>query len=62
MVYLKQDGKKPVPNAETESGPGRGCPQMLRTLLFPEINGKNPVPGSGIRECRPLDQTMMVTI
>ena len=55
MVYLKQDGKKPVPNVGTESGPGRGCSQMLRTLLFPDINGKNPVPGkwhSGMQTSR----------
>ena len=42
---LKQDGKKPVQNACTESGPGRGYSQMLRTGNFPDFWGKNPVPG-----------------
>ena len=51
---LKQDGKKPVPNAGTELGPGRGSSQMLRTLLFLDFSGKTLVLGNGIRECRPL--------
>ena len=42
---LKQAGKKPVPNAGTESGPGRGCSRMLGTQNFPELFGKNTVPG-----------------
>ena len=41
---LRQGGKKPVLNAGTESGPGRGCCQMLWTLLFPDFYRKNPVP------------------
>ena len=41
---LKQDGKKPVLNAQTELGAGRGCSQMLGMLLFLDLYGKNPVP------------------
>ena len=41
---LKQARKKPVSNAGTESGPGRGCSQMLGTGNFPDFSGKNPVP------------------
>ena len=41
---LKQARKKPVPNAGTESGPGRGCSQMLGTGNFPDFFGKNMVP------------------
>ena len=42
---FKQDEKKPVPNAGTELGLGRGCSQMLKTGNFPDFWGKNPVPG-----------------
>ena len=42
---LKQDGKKPVLNARTESGPGKECTRMLGRLLFPDFYGKNPVSG-----------------
>ena len=42
---LKQDGKKAVLNARTESGPGKECSRMLGTLLFPDFYGKNPVRG-----------------
>ena len=38
----EKDGKKPVPNAGTESGWRRECSQMLGTLLFPDFYGKNP--------------------
>ena len=51
---FKQDKKKPVPNAGTELGLGRGCSQMLETGNFPDFWGKNPVPGNGIQEPRPL--------
>ena len=42
---LKQDGKKPVPNAGTELGPGRGCSQKLGMGNVPDFFGKNLVPG-----------------
>ena len=42
---LKQAGKKPVLNAGTESGPGRGCSRVLGTENFPEFLVKNPVLG-----------------
>ena len=41
---LTQAGKKPVLNAGTESGPERGCSQMLGMGNFPEFLWKNPVP------------------
>ena len=45
FLGLRRDGKKPVPKAGTESGPGRGCYWMLGTLLFSDFYGKNLVPG-----------------
>ena len=42
---LKEDGKKPVQNASTESGQGRECSRMLGTGNFPDFLGKNPVSG-----------------
>ena len=51
---LKQDGKKPVLNAGTESGPGRGCSRIPGTGNFPDFLVKIWFPGNGIRECRPL--------
>ena len=42
---LKQAGKKPVLNAGTELGPGRGCSRMLGTGNFPDFFGKNLVAG-----------------
>ena len=42
---LKQAGKKPVPNAGTKLGPGRGCSQMLGMGNFQDFLGKYPVPG-----------------
>ena len=41
----KQDGKKPVPNAGTDSEPGRGCSPMHGTGNFPDFFEKNPVLG-----------------
>ena len=52
---LKQDGKKPVPNAGTELGPGRGCSEcsgLEISWIFWEKSGSRP--GNGIRERRPL--------
>ena len=51
---LKQAGKKPVLNGGTESGPCRGCSQMLGTGNFPDFYGKMRFLGNGIRERRPL--------
>ena len=42
---LKQAGKKPVPNAGTKLGPGRGCSRMLGIGNFLNFFGKYPVPG-----------------
>ena len=43
FLGLRQNVKKPVPNDGTESGPGKGCSRMFKTLLFPiflrEISG-----------------------
>ena len=36
ITDLKQNGKKSVLNAGTESGPGRGCSQMLETENLPD--------------------------
>ena len=43
---LKQDGKKPVLNAGTESVSGRGCSRMLGTGNLTDFFGKK----SGFRE------------
>ena len=51
---LRQDGKKPVPNDGTESGPGRGCSRTFMMVLFPFFMGNIWFLGNGIRECRPL--------
>ena len=51
---VKQDGKKPVPNGGTESGPGRGYSQTFKTLLFPFFAGNIRFPGNDIWELRPL--------
>ena len=43
--YEYETGKQPVPNASTESEPGRGCSRMLGTRNFLDFLGKNLVPG-----------------
>ena len=52
---LRRDGKKPDPNAGTESGPRRGCSRMLGTGNF----WKNPVPGKWHSERRPLGSSSL---
>ena len=59
---LKQAGKKPVLNAGTELGPGRGCSRMLGTGNFPVFFGKIRFPGNGIRERRPLKIPVEATL
>ena len=50
----KRDREATSPNDGTDSGPGKGCSRMLGTGNFPDFLGKNPVPGNGIQERRPL--------
>ena len=45
FLGLRRDGNWPVPNGRTETGPGRGCSQMLGTGNFPDFSMKFPVPG-----------------
>ena len=45
LTDLKQAGKKPVLNAGTKSGPGRGCSRMLGRGNFLDFYGKYPFPG-----------------
>ena len=54
LTDLKKAGKKPVRNASTKSGPGRGCSWMLGMGNFPDFLVKIWYPGNGIWEPRPL--------
>ena len=51
---LKQAGKKPVPNASTESGPGTYVPECSGWEISQISWGKIWFPGNGIQERRPL--------
>ena len=54
ITDLKQAGKKPVPNAGTKPGLGRGCSRMLGTGNFQIFLENIRCPGNAIRERRPL--------
>ena len=41
---LRRDGKWPVQNGGTETGPGSGCSRMLGMENFPDFCRKNPIP------------------
>ena len=58
LTDLKQAGKKPVLNAGTKSGPGRGCSRMLGRGNFLDFYGKYPFSG----KCHSGMQTKLVQI